>query len=99
MDASVEAVDGNILLKFKRFLVEGGENEISVSGTHNFIYGFSDTVGKGHGSNRGKSMIEIIPGEVPAPPATGNDTLLDSNGKCGCSMLHLIPTLMLRMGH
>ena len=46
MDASVEAVDGDIVLKFKKFLVEEVENETSVSGTQNFIYTISDTVGE-----------------------------------------------------
>ena len=45
MDASVEAVDVDIVLKFKKFLVEEGGNEISFSGTQNSIYAFSDTVG------------------------------------------------------
>ena len=49
MYASVEAVDGDIVLKFKKFPVEEGENEISVSGPQKFIYAFSDTVGEGHG--------------------------------------------------
>ena len=49
MDASVESVDGDILIKFKKFLVGEGENEISV--IHNFIYTFADTVSEGHGSN------------------------------------------------
>ena len=35
MDASFEAVYGDIVLKFKNFLIEEGYNEISVS--HNFI--------------------------------------------------------------
>ena len=52
MDASVDALDGDILLKFKNFLVEEGENEISVS--KNFIYTFDDTVGEGHVSKRDK---------------------------------------------
>ena len=59
MDASVEAVDGYILIKFKKFLVEE-VNEINV--IHNFIYAFADSFGYG-------------------------------------SMLYLILTLMLGMGH
>ena len=51
MDASVEAVYGDIVLKFKKFPVEEGENEISVS--QNFIYAFYYTVGKG-------SMLYLI---------------------------------------
>ena len=59
MDASVEAVDGYIVPKFKKFLVEEGGNEIIFYGPQNFIYEFSDTVGEGHGSNRGKYFIDI----------------------------------------
>ena len=44
-------------------------------------YAFADTVGEGHGSNRGKSVVGLSTGEVPAPPANGNDILLDSDGK------------------
>ena len=79
MDAYIEAVYCDILLKFKKFLVEEGGDEISVSQI--FIYAFSDTVGEGNGSNRVKSVIEISTGEVPTPPETGNDILLDSDGK------------------
>ena len=57
MDAYVEAVDGDIVLKFKKFLVEEGGDGIIVDGTQNFIYTFSDTVGEGYGSNRGKDII------------------------------------------
>ena len=45
MDTSVEAVDGDIVLKFNKFLVEERGGEISVSGPHNFVYAFSDTIG------------------------------------------------------
>ena len=51
MDASAEAVYGDIVLKFKNFLVEEGYNEISV--IQNFIYSFSETVG-------GISMMYLI---------------------------------------
>ena len=51
MDTSVEAVDGDIVLKFKKFLVEEGENEISAS--QKFIYAFDDTVGE-------SSMLYLI---------------------------------------
>ena len=44
MEASIEYIDGDIVLKFKKFLVEEGENEISFS--QNFIYSYSDTVGE-----------------------------------------------------
>ena len=62
MDASVEAVDGDIIIKFKKFLLEEGENDIIGNGTHNFIYEFSDTVGEGHGSNMEKSVINLSSG-------------------------------------
>ena len=74
MDASVDAIDGDIVLKFKKFLVEEEENEISVSSPQNFIHEFSDTAGEGRGSNMGKAVIGLSIGEFPAPPATGNDT-------------------------
>ena len=45
MDAYFEAVDGDIVVKFKNFLVEEGENEISFS--QNFIYVFDDNVYEG----------------------------------------------------
>ena len=64
MDASVEAVDGDIVLKFKKFLVEEGVNEIIVDGPQNFIYEFSDAFGEVHVSNRAKSMINLIPGRT-----------------------------------
>ena len=44
MDAFVEAIYSDIVLKFKKFLVEEGGNEIIVDGPQNFIYAFSDTV-------------------------------------------------------
>ena len=62
MDNSIEAVDGDTVLNFNKFLVEEGENDIIVVGTQNFIYEFSDTVDKGNGSNRGKAVINIISG-------------------------------------
>ena len=92
MEAYVEAADGDIVLKLKKFLVEG-------CGPHNFFYKFSDTVGEVHGLDRRKSVIVLITGEVPEPPETGNDILLDSDDKFGCSILYLILTMMLRMGH
>ena len=52
------------------------ENKIIVS--QNFIYAFAKTVGEGHGLNKGKTVIEIITGEVPVAPATGNDILIDN---------------------
>ena len=59
MDNSVESVDGDIVIKFKKFLVEEEENYIIVGGTQKFIYEFSDTVGEGYGSNSGKSVINL----------------------------------------
>ena len=41
-------VRSDIVPKFKKFLVEEWENEISVNGPHNFIYDFFYTVGEGH---------------------------------------------------
>ena len=58
-----------------------GENKISFSGPHNSNYAFDDTVGYGHGSNRGISVIDISTRTVPAPSANGNDIILDSDGK------------------
>ena len=81
MDDSVEAVDGDIVLKIKKFLVDYEENEICVSCPQNFIYAFSDTVGEGKVPNRGKSVIDLSAGEVPVPTATGDVILLDSDGK------------------
>ena len=54
MDASVEAVVFDIVLKFNNLPVEEEENEISGSSPQIFIYEFADTVGEGHGPNRGK---------------------------------------------
>ena len=59
MDVSVEAVDSDIVLKLKKFLVEEGGNDNIVDGPQNFIYAFADTVGEGYGSDRGKSTINI----------------------------------------
>ena len=98
MNASIGDVCGDILLKFKKFLVEEGENDISVSGPHKFIYEFAYNVGAGHGSNKGNSVIDLITVEVPAAPETGNDILINSDVKIGCSMLYMIQTLMLGMG-
>ena len=44
MDTSVKVVDGDIVIKFNKFLLEEEDNEISVSGPQNFIYEFSDNV-------------------------------------------------------
>ena len=46
MDSSVESVDVDIVLKFNKFLVEEGVNDIIVDGPQNFIYELSDTVGE-----------------------------------------------------
>ena len=54
IDVSAEAVYGDIVPKFKNLLLEEEENKISFSGIQNVIYAFYDTVGEGHGSNRGK---------------------------------------------
>ena len=59
MDASVEDAYGDIVLQFKKLLVEEGGNDIIVDGTHNLIYAFSDTVGETYGSNRVKDVINL----------------------------------------
>ena len=46
MDASVEAADVDIVLKFKKLLVKEGINDIIVGVPQNFIYAFSGTVGE-----------------------------------------------------
>ena len=103
MDASVEAVDGDIVLKYKKFLVKEGENGISVS--QNFIYAFADTVGERHGSNMGKAVIGLSIVEVPVAPAIGNNILLDSDilfdigGKIWMQYVVYDLTLMLGMGN
>ena len=43
MESSIEAVDNDIVLNFNKFLLEEGENEISVS--QNFMYAFYDIFG------------------------------------------------------
>ena len=70
MDTSIEVEDGEKVLKFKNFLVEEVENEISVS--QNFIYEFSVHVGEGYSLERSKSVIALIIGEIPDPTVTGN---------------------------
>ena len=60
MDISVEAVDGDIVLEFKKLLVEEGGNDIISDGPQNLMYEFSYTVGEGLGSNRSKSVINHI---------------------------------------
>ena len=59
MDDSFEDLYGDIVLKFNKFLVEEGGNDIIFDGPQNFVYEFSETVGGVHGSNRGKSVINI----------------------------------------
>ena len=71
VDAYFEAVDGNIVLKFKKFLVEEGVNEIISNGPQNFIYAFTDTVDEGHGSNRIKTVINFI--SVGSSKFSGNN--------------------------
>ena len=62
MDSSVEAVDSDIVIKLKKFLVEEGENDNIVDGPQNFIYAFADTVGEGYGPKRGKAVINLSSG-------------------------------------
>ena len=59
MDTSVEAVDGDIVLKFKNLLVQEGVTGIIVYGPHIFIYAFFATVGEGHDSNRGEVVNNL----------------------------------------
>ena len=59
MDASSKAVYGGIVLKFKKFLVKEGENDIIVNGPHNFIYAFAYAVGERHESNMVKDVINL----------------------------------------
>ena len=40
IDEYVEAVDGDIVLKFKKFLVDDGGNDIIFCSPQNFIYAF-----------------------------------------------------------
>ena len=49
MDASVQAVYGEIVLKFKKFLVEEGGNDNILYVPQNFINKCSGIVGEGHG--------------------------------------------------
>ena len=81
MDASVEALDGEIVQKFKKLPLDYEENKICVSVPQNFIYACSDTVGEVYCSNRGKVVIDLSIGEVPEPTETWNDILLDIDGK------------------
>ena len=60
MDSSVETGDGDIVIKFKKFLAEEGGNDMIFDDPQNFIYVFSDTVREGHGSNRRKAVINLI---------------------------------------
>ena len=62
MDDSVEALNSDIVLKFKKFLVEQVENDIIVYGPQNLIYELFGTFGKGHGSNIEKAVINNISG-------------------------------------
>ena len=58
------------MLKFKKFLVEEGENDIIVDGSHNFIYAYDATVSEGHGLNKRKAVINLLSGgtsKVPDP--------------------------------
>ena len=60
VDDSVEALNVDIVLKFKKLLVEEGGNDIISDGPQNLMYEFSYTVGEGLGSNRSKSVINHI---------------------------------------
>ena len=99
MDASVEALDGDIVLKFNKLLVEEGRNEISASVPQNFIYAFSDTVGEGHGSNRGNQLLILAQDRFRSRQQMVMIYYLTVMAKFRFSMLYLILTLMLGMGH
>ena len=71
MDTSVQALDGDIVIKFKKFLVEDRENDMIVDGNQKVIYAFAYTVNEETDSNRGKSVINIISG--------GTSKVSDSN--------------------
>ena len=60
MDASFEAVDGDIVLNFKKCLLEEGVNYVIFNGPQNFKQSFSDTDGEGRGSKSEKAVINII---------------------------------------
>ena len=49
MDDYVETIDGYIVPKFNKLLVEEEENDIIFDSPQNFIYVFDDNVGEGHG--------------------------------------------------
>ena len=49
VDTSIETLYGDIVLNFKKLLVEEWGNDIIVNGPQNFIYKFADTIGEGHG--------------------------------------------------
>ena len=56
------------MLKFNKFLVEEGGNDILVDVTHNFMHAFFDTVCDRHGSNRCKDVVNIISGGISKVP-------------------------------
>ena len=59
MDASVEAVYGDKVLKSKNFLLEEWVNDSIANVPQNFIYKVSVIVGEGHVSNRVKYVINL----------------------------------------
>ena len=65
MNASIEAVDGDIVLKLNNFLLEEGGGYIIANGPQNFIYAFSYTYGEGHGSNRENILLLLAWVEPP----------------------------------
>ena len=71
MYASVEALYGDIVLKFKKFPVEEGGNYIIFGSPQKFIYDFFGDVGERHVSNRVKCVINISSG--------GTSKVSDSN--------------------
>ena len=71
MNASIEDINLDIVLNFKKILVEEGGNEIIVDSPQNFIYELAETVGGGHVSNKDKNVTNFILG--------GNSKVSDTN--------------------
>ena len=83
MYASIDSIYVDIVLNLNKFQVEEGEKDIIVDGPQNFIYAFYDTVGKGHDSNRGNAVINIISGGIYKFSDTNQGKWL-SNGILTC---------------
>ena len=99
MDDSVEAVDGEIVPKLKRFLLEEGENEIIVIGPQNFIYAFSKTIDKEMVKTWKNKLLTLDQDICRSHQQLGMIYYLTVMAKFVFSMLYLILTLMLGMEH